>query len=82
MDHTPEPWHINDWPQYDANVCVAAGAEPSKMVARFPLRDVSVIEQVANARRAIACVNACAGIPDEMLAFGVAPRAVVSRRET
>jgi lysophospholipase L1-like esterase len=45
--HTPGPWSINDWPQ--ANADIAIGAVGTPLIARVPLRDVSVNEQQANA---------------------------------
>lgn len=58
--HTPEPWHCDDreflW-----------GADGA-LVANFNMarntRPMSQEECAANAARTIACVNACAGLPD------------------
>jgi hypothetical protein len=47
IKHTPGPWSINDWPQ--ANTDIAIGAAGTPLIARVPLRDVSVNEQQANA---------------------------------
>lgn len=46
--HTPGPWSINDWPQ--ANTDIAIGAVGTPLIARIPLRHVSINEQKANAR--------------------------------
>lgn len=46
--HTPGPWSINDWPQ--ANSDIAVGAVGTPLVARVPIRDVSIVGQMANAR--------------------------------
>ncbi|OZA27567.1 MAG: hypothetical protein B7X93_08820 [Hydrogenophilales bacterium 17-61-9] len=65
LDHTAEPWSINDWPQSRSEISIGAIGTPR--VAIIPLRDVSINEQKANARRIVACVNACAGISAENL---------------
>lgn len=57
-DHTPEPWHSECATVFkdigDHRYEVAICADWSE-------------ETFANARRIVACVNACAGIPDEQL---------------
>jgi len=45
--HTPGPWSINDWPQ--ATTDIAIGAVGAPLIAKVPLRDVSLNEQKANA---------------------------------
>lgn len=45
--HTPGPWSINDWPQ--ATTDIAIGAVGTPLIAKVPLRDVSINEQKANA---------------------------------
>ena len=63
--HTKEPWGINDWPQPDNSIGIGAVGTP--LIARVILRDVSINAQKANARRIVACVNACAGLSTEEL---------------
>lgn len=46
--HTPGPWSVNDWPQ--ATTDIAIGAVGTPLIAKVPLRDVSINEQKANAR--------------------------------
>lgn len=46
--HTPGPWSINDWPQASSDIAVGAAGTP--VIARVPLRDVSINEQKDNAR--------------------------------
>lgn len=45
--HTPGPWSINEWPQ--ATTDIAIGAIGTPLIAKVPLRDVSINEQKANA---------------------------------
>ena len=46
--HTPGPWSINEWPQ--ATTDIAIGVIGTPLIAKVPLRDVSINEQKANAR--------------------------------
>ena len=46
--HTPGLWSINEWPQ--ATTDIAIGAIGTPLIAKVPLRDVSINEQKANAR--------------------------------
>lgn len=46
--HTKGPWSINDWPQ--ATTDIAIGAVGTPLIAKVPLRDVSINEQKANAK--------------------------------
>lgn len=67
--HTPEPWHIdavgNIWA--DTKICnmreIADRAES--------YRAMTESEHRANARRIVACVNACAGMSDEAMELAV-----------
>ena len=63
--YTKEPWSINEWPQPDSSIAIGATGTP--LIARVLLRDVSINGQKANARRIVACVNACEGVPTEQL---------------
>lgn len=65
QQHTPEPWGINEWPQPDTSIAIGAAGTP--LIARVILRDVSINGQKANARRIVACVNACAQITTDEL---------------
>ena len=65
MKHTKEPWSINDWPQDTTDITIGAVLTP--LIAKVPLRDVSINEQKANARRIVACINACDGFSIEEL---------------
>lgn len=63
--HTKEPWRV------DGNTgAFSVEAEPHKMIVAVrylgnaPAREA---EEEANARRIVACVNACAGIPTDVL---------------
>lgn len=57
MIHTPEPWEVTDL-RY-----IRQSNEPRHVVARASKMD----GMEANARRIVACVNACAGISTELL---------------
>lgn len=72
-DHTKEPWHVgslNDalyitagQPPATTNDCPNHNAERETIARLFG----TYPEADANARRIVACVNACAGIPNEVL---------------
>ena len=72
QQHTPEPWGLNDkrsngWMD---NAMFVSGNDGSNIVRCYS----DFGNEEANARRIVACVNACAGIPNEVLsavgAFG------------
>ena len=63
--HTKEPWSINDWPQDTTDITIGAILTP--LIAKVSLRDVSINEQKDNARRIVACINACEGFSIEEL---------------
>lgn len=48
MTYTQGNWSINDWPQKDNDITIGAPGTP--LIAKIPLRDVSINEQKANAR--------------------------------
>ena len=59
MTHTKEPWEVlgSNFPQIvDAKGCVAMMAP-----------DAPMIDQFANAKRIVLCINYCAGMTDEEL---------------
>lgn len=64
-NHTAGPWSINDWPHARSEISIGAAGTPR--VAIIPLRDVSINEQKANARRIVACVNFCGNVETEKL---------------
>lgn len=65
-EHTPEPWRveIGEQPETIALLCTSGFAH-FELVSDSPLGDIS-----ADARRIVACVNACAGIPTDDLEHG------------
>ena len=65
MKHTSGTRSINDWPQDTTDITIGAVLTP--LIAKTPLRDVSINEQKANARRIVACINACEGFSIEEL---------------
>lgn len=44
---TPGPWFINDWPQANTDITIGGAGIP--LIAKVPLRDVSINGQKANA---------------------------------
>lgn len=73
QSHTPEPWQAS----YEGNDewVVISDGKKWKSVAetranREGAGEVSAEEAKANARRIVACVNACAGIPTDQLTPG------------
>lgn len=70
--HTKEPWRVRDESEKGFGVWVDA---PEAMVSNpggrsYPrqiLEDEEYPEKLADARRIVACVNACAGVPTEIL---------------
>lgn len=65
VEHTPEPWAHRNGRIYQADRDVLTIAN----IARASDGDYSE----ANARRIVACVNACAGVPTELLEEYPAP---------
>ena len=69
--HSPEPWVLG-W-QHEAEVQIWSD-KPSVYVASafgdHPKQRVNSDIMEANARRIVACVNACAGIPTGILEVG------------
>lgn len=68
--HSPEPWDVPD----ENPFCIGGGPEGTSLGQMSSFHpDVSDAEDAANARRIVACVNACEGInPEavpELLAF-------------
>ena len=58
-DHAPEPWHVDDGGDGEIMLWGGAGSVEDP--------DIGEIYAMDNARRIVACVNACAGIPTERL---------------
>lgn len=80
-DHTPEPWRVDSGKDYytkGLHICGDADNETNGagIAGIWDGRDeLPESVQEANARRIVACVNACAGIPTvalEKLPYGVA----------
>lgn len=61
-NHTPEPWRASNTCELDSGRVVQ-----TVMRGDDTLADVFSTDAKANARRIVACVNACAGIPTEHL---------------
>lgn len=74
--HTPEPWHLIYTPGYLANGQFKDGGarreDPVSIASPHHTEEIAttwtyLLPAFANARRIVACVNACAGIPTETL---------------
>lgn len=72
MSHTKEPWYTSD---EGGNFRVMAADENGG----YTLADMCSDDQEANARRIVACVNACEGIDTESLERGVSDWSVFMR---
>ena len=74
MSHTPEPWMVDpdDRPGYEWNNHIVSATDPNQTIC-FMTHDNTPenIEGEANARRIVACVNACKGIKTESLEMEV-----------
>lgn len=72
--HTPEPWMVDpdDRPGYEWNNHIVSATDPNQTIC-FMTHDNTPenIEGEANARRIVACVNACKGIKTESLEMEV-----------
>lgn len=57
--HTPEPWNCGN----------ATGLRPTTPIYRQPygLEDIAEVKHREDALRIVACINACAGVPTEIL---------------
>ncbi|KKN75635.1 hypothetical protein LCGC14_0378730 [marine sediment metagenome] len=72
MEHTPEPWHLYVQPG-GGHIAVLHDKEGEFGNEGIAFMDAVLIgtkytaKRRANARRIIACVNACAGIPTAVL---------------
>ncbi len=61
MNHTSTPWHLSKHPDEDPAISGADGY----VVASFPMSTGDrELEELENALRVVACVNACEGIAD------------------
>lgn len=76
--HTPEPWYVVDAPWGDGTWINAGSPDPHHEGFVADCEDINgdVDRDTAliNARRIVACVNACAGLDtDELERFGLGP---------
>lgn len=74
MEHTAEPWHIDPKPTDDEGYRISSepGTNPSYddpmgMEWIATVYDGNALGPGPNARRIVACVNACKGIPIDLL---------------
>ena len=73
MNHTKEPW---EYGQFSDTLRVKTEDEE---IARLSLRYYGLDNKApANAQRIVACVNACAGITNEVLEDGIIKKALIA----
>lgn len=72
MKHTPEPW-IDDgyYNIFCEHSLITHESIVRCNIRHDPTRPINQLEARANARRIVACVTACTGIPTEALETGV-----------
>jgi hypothetical protein len=70
--HDPEPWFVDNSRGYEEFKSVIASRQPPEGDDRW----IVPADDDADARRIVACVNACAGIPTEALERGALGRAI------
>jgi len=70
MEHGPEPWKITEPKSRVEYYSFEVTDDNGHCVNMF---DFALEEDVANHKRIVACVNACAGIPSQELEQGVKP---------
>lgn len=63
MKHTPEPWDVHQ----DAAGIIVAKLNPDMSLLGLDLDEYACFMNEEDARRVVACVNACAGIPTDDL---------------
>lgn len=64
--HTPEPWKFLEQPEPN-EYCLVTNDGLKWVIALQINGDLMPDQQKANARRIVACVNACAGLDTELL---------------
>lgn len=69
MKHTPEPWHVSSVPKDGLNNPAIQSFELYPRLVAVTTDNKDFDERLANAKRIVACVNACSGVenPDEYL---------------
>ena len=66
MNHTKEPWEVH---LLDRRTMIASDIESGYIVETRKVKRGDI--DIANAKRIVACVNACAGITNEALEAGI-----------
>ena len=75
MNHTKEPWEVREFP--DGSDCFITAEKEGKMAYGPEIMGDDytgygdIERKKADARRIVACVNACAGITNEALGAGI-----------
>lgn len=72
--HTPEPWEV----EADGDGFAITGQGGMPFVGRIDSGDFGERQNMANAARIVACVNACVGLPRPETSIGVM-RAEIAR---
>ncbi len=90
--HTPEPWYVGTWKYWAGNTYYAnirpigwdddtSSGLAKVMAVSEDAEGIEDSEYAANARRIVACVNTCRGIPTEALEGGAVAGLVAACEE-
>ncbi|MBM2883957.1 hypothetical protein JFK97_06095 [Chromobacterium phragmitis] len=71
MEHTKEPWQYLT--THEGRCVVVIDATGRDLFQTLGYSDRSKFMPLANARRIVACVNACAGLSDAVVSHGLVP---------
>ena len=78
QEHTAEPWEALEFSNFgDGSGHVLRNVHAGVIVATVP----SFLNEINNARRIVACVNALAGVPTEALEEGAVRKLVEAARD-
>jgi hypothetical protein len=72
MNHTKEPWEVFEWD--DSQSAIHFMSVVSKLTGEM----VAAYLPIADAKRIVACVNACEGITNDVLEEGLIEKALVA----
>lgn len=76
MNHTKEPWHV----EYDDAGYITINDDTGYIM--LFMKDDELEMTASNAKRIVACVNACAGITNEALEAGVVHSSLINFEES
>ncbi|MFA5526940.1 MAG: hypothetical protein WC992_08955 [Acholeplasmataceae bacterium] len=82
MNHTKEPWEVREFP--DGSDCFVTAKKEGKMAYGPEIMGDDYTgygdyeRKKADAKRIVACVNACAGITDAVIEDGIIKKALIA----